>query len=183
MYIGRGDCRTDAERGALLGLPSLGRILDHSNPNVGMACGSVHIFDPSQYTGAENSGVTRAGTLAVYGDGGQGGERTNEADHKMEYGLLGIVAAPDFATTGHVYLQYFPSFNPQSSPPGLGIERRISKMSRPRISRFTIDRQHEAPGPQLGADRLRVRRPDLLLLPRRRRHGLRLRGQPVRHHG
>ena len=46
------------------------------NPNVGIGCGSVHIFDPSQYTGVENSGVTRAGTLAVYGDGGQGGERT-----------------------------------------------------------------------------------------------------------
>ncbi len=118
MYIGRGDCRTDAERGGLLGLPSLGRILDHSNPNVGIGCGSVHIFDPAQYTGAENSGVSRAGTLAVYGDGGQGGERTNEDNHKMEYGLLGIAAAPDFATSGHIYLQYFPTFNPQSSPPG-----------------------------------------------------------------
>ena len=140
MYIGRGDCRTDAERGGLLGLPSLGRILDHSNPNVGIGCGSVHIFDPAQYTGAENSGVTRAGTLAVYGDGGQGGERTNEDNHKMEYGLLGIAAAPDFATSGHIYLQYFPSFNPQSSPPGLPEARRISKMSQPRVSRFTIDR-------------------------------------------
>ena len=140
MYIGRGDCRTDAERGGLLGLPSLGRILDHANPNVGIGCGSVHIFDPAQYTGAENSGVTRAGTLAVYGDGGQGGERTNEDNHKMEYGLLGITADPNFSTNGYVYMQYFPTFNPQSSPPGLGEDRRISKMSRPRISRFTIDR-------------------------------------------
>ncbi len=89
-----------------------------------MACGSVHIFDPAQYTGVENSGVTRAGTLAVYGDGGQGGERTDQTDHKMEYGLLGIVPSPDFATTGHVYLQYFPSFNPQSTPPGLRRDRR-----------------------------------------------------------
>ena len=72
----------------------------------------MHIFDPAQYTGAENSGVTRAGTLAVYGDGGQGGERTNEGDHKMEYGLLGIAAAPNFAETGHVYLQYFPTLQP-----------------------------------------------------------------------
>ena len=141
MYIGRGDCRTDAERGALLSLPPFGRILDHADTNVGIGCGSVHIFDPSQYTGVENSGVTRAGTLAVYGDGGQGGEKTNDADHKMEYGLLGITAAPDFGTTGHIYLQYFPTFNPASSPPGLGVDRRISKMSRPRISRFTIDRQ------------------------------------------
>ena len=120
MYIGRGDCRTDAERGGLIGLPSIGRILDHANPNVGIGCGSVHIFDPAQYTGAENSGVTRAGTLAVYGDGGQGGERTNEDNHKMEYGLLGIVADPNFSQNGHVYMQYFPTFNPQSSRPACG---------------------------------------------------------------
>ena len=58
IYIGRGDCRTDPERGALLGAGAFGRILDHANPNVGIGCGSVHIFDPAQYTGAENSGVT-----------------------------------------------------------------------------------------------------------------------------
>ena len=54
-------------------------------------------------------------------------------------------------------------------------------MSRPRISRFTINLETK----QLDLDSevadLRVRRPDLQLLPRRRRHGLRLRGQPVRH--
>ena len=76
IYIGRGDCRTDQERGALLDLPSLGRILDHANENVGIGCGSVHVFDPEQDDGTVNSGVTRAATLAVYGDGGQGGERT-----------------------------------------------------------------------------------------------------------
>ena len=141
MYIGRGDCRTDAERGALIGLPSFGRMLDHANPNVGIGCGSVHIWDPEEYTGAENSGITRAGTLAVYGDGGQGGERTNEDNHKMEYGLLGITADPDFSENGHIYLQYFPTFNPDTKPAGLPEERRISKMSQPRISRFTIDRQ------------------------------------------
>ena len=139
IYIGRGDCRTDAERGALVGQPSLPRILDHSNPNVGLGCGSVHVWDPDADDGTVNSGVTRAGTLAVYGDGETGGERTNEANHKLEWGLLGIALSPDFLQTGHIYLQYFPSFNPQTSPPGLGIERRISKVSRPRISRFTMD--------------------------------------------
>ena len=139
LYIGRGDCRTDEERGALVGQAALGRILDHSNPNVGIGCGSIHVWDPEEYTGVTNSGVTRAATLAVYADGGQNGERTNQADHKLEYGLLGIVTAPDFTETGHVYVQYFPTFNPATSPPGLGVERRISKMSRPRISRFTMD--------------------------------------------
>ena len=42
------------------------------------------MWDPEAYDGTVNSGVTRAGTLAVYGDGGQGGERTNEANHKLE---------------------------------------------------------------------------------------------------
>ena len=139
IYIGRGDCRTDSERGALVNLPSLGRILDHSNENVGIGCGNVHVFDPAAYNGTLNSGVTRSGVLAVYGDGGQGGERTNQANHKLEYGLLGITTAPDFTQTGHVYIQYFPTFNPNTSPPGLSFERRVSKVSRPRISRFTID--------------------------------------------
>jgi glucose/arabinose dehydrogenase/type 1 glutamine amidotransferase len=141
IYIGRGDCRTDEERGALVDLPALGRILDHSNPNVGLGCGSVHVFDPAAYDGTLNSGVTRAGVLAIYGDGGQGGERTNTPDHKLEWGLLGVTVAPDFVQTGHIYLQYFPSFNPDTSPPGLGLERRISKMERPRISRFTMNLQ------------------------------------------
>ncbi|HEY6891488.1 MAG TPA: ThuA domain-containing protein, partial [Solirubrobacter sp.] len=141
LYIGRGDCRTDAERGALLNVAPFGRILDHANPNVGIGCGSVHIYDPSAANGTENSGITLAGKLAVYGDGGQGGEKTSDDDHKMEYGLIGIAPSPDFASTGHIYLQYFPTFNPNSTPPGLPVERRISKMSRPRISRFTINLQ------------------------------------------
>ena len=139
LYIGRGDCRTDAERGNLLGAAPFGRILDHANANVGIGCGSVHVWDPGAANGNVNSGVTRAGTLAVYGDGGQGGERTDQDNHKMEYGLLGITLAPDFTETGHIYLQYFPTFNPDSTPPGLPLERRVSKMSQPRISRFTLD--------------------------------------------
>jgi chitodextrinase len=70
---------------------------------------------------------------------GRGGERTNTADHKLECGLLGVTVAPDFLQTGPIYVPYFPSFNPNTRPPGLGIDRRISKMERPRISRFTMD--------------------------------------------
>ncbi len=142
LYIGRADCRTDQERGGLYpGGGAFGRILDHSNPRVGVGCGSVHIYDPKAANGTLNSGVTLAGKLAVYGDGGQSGERTNEADHKMEYGLLGVAPDPHFSQNGWVYLQYFPTFDPASTPPGLPVERRISKMSRPRISRFTINLQ------------------------------------------
>ena len=149
LYIGRGDCRTDAERGNLLGAAPFERVLDHADANVGIGCGSVHVWDPGAANGNVNSGVTRAGTLAVYGDGGQGGERTDQDDHKMEYGLLGITVAPDFEETGHIYLQYFPTFNPESTPPGLPLERRVSKMSQPRISRFTIDLRDEAARPRL----------------------------------
>ena len=101
----------------------------------------MHIYDPAASNGTENSGITLAGKLAVYGDGGTSSEQTSGSDHKMEYGLLGIAPSPDFGTTGHIYLQYFPSFNPASTPPGLGADRRASKMSRPRISRFTINLQ------------------------------------------
>jgi|GEM_PF-763677 len=141
FYIGRGDCRTDAERGTLYpeGTP-FARILDHANPRVGVGCGTVHIYDPEQADGSLNRGITLAGKLAVYGDGGTGNERVDQTNHKMEYGLLGVVADPKFSENGWIYLQYFPTFDPSSKPPGLGEDRRISKLSRPRISRFTVDR-------------------------------------------
>ena len=66
--------------------------------------------------------------LPVYGDRGAG----NEINGKIETGLLGVAVAPDFATTGHIYLQYFPTFNPDNPVhPGLadGDQRRITKMA------------------------------------------------------
>ncbi len=138
IYIGRADCRTNAERGKMIGQASSPIILDFANPNVGVGCGTVHVWDPKAANGSVNSGVTQAGVLPVYGDRGSG----NEVNGKIETGLLGVAAAPDFATTGHIYLQYYPTFNP-SNPvhPGLadGAQRRITKMQHPRISRFTID--------------------------------------------
>ena len=138
FYIGRADCRTDAERGKVLGIASSPRILDFANRNVGIGCGNVHIWDPAAANGTVNSGVTLAGVLPVYGDRGAG----NEINGKIEAGLLGITVAPNFAQTGHIYLQYFPTFNPDNPVhPGLadGDQRRITKMNKPRISRFTID--------------------------------------------
>ena len=44
--------------------------------------------------------------------------------------------------TGHIYLQYFPTFNPDNPVhPGLadGDQRRITKMDKARVSRFTVD--------------------------------------------
>jgi PKD repeat protein/type 1 glutamine amidotransferase len=138
IYIGRADCRTDAQRGQMIGTGPTGRILDFANRNVGIGCGDVHIFDPKKYDGTVNSGDTLAGILPVYGDRGGGAE----INGKIEAGLLGVTVAPDFAQTGHIYLMYFPTFNPDNPVhPGLadGDQRRITKMAHPRISRFTID--------------------------------------------
>ncbi len=139
IYIGRGDCRTDAQRGQIAGLPGpTGRILDFANPNVGIGCGNVHIFDPAEHDGTVNSGVDLAGIVPVYGDRGGGPERNG----KIEAGMLGVTVAPDFTETGHIYLQYFPTLNPNNpNHPGLadGNEIRRHKMTRGRVSRFTID--------------------------------------------
>jgi glucose/arabinose dehydrogenase/type 1 glutamine amidotransferase/plastocyanin len=140
IYIGRADCRTNAQRGAMIGVASSPIITNFNNPNVGVGCGTVHIWDPAQHTGAVNSGVTLAGILPVYGDRGSG----NEINGKIESGLLGVTVAPNFMETGHIYLLYFPTFNPNNPVhPGLpdGDQRRITKMGKGRISRFTIDLQ------------------------------------------
>ncbi|RKQ93231.1 sugar phosphate isomerase/epimerase [Solirubrobacter pauli] len=138
FYIGRADCRTDAERGAMIGQASSPRITDFANRNVGVGCGTVHIFDPKAATGSVNSGITKAGVIPVYGDRGSG----DEINGKIETGLLGIAPSPDFATTGHIYLQYYPTFNPDNPVlPGMqdGDARRITKIAQARISRFTVD--------------------------------------------
>ena len=114
------------------------RILDFANRNVGIGCGNVHIWDPAEHDGTVNSGVTLAGILPVYGDRGGG----DEINGKIEAGLLGVTVSPDFAETGHIYLQYFPTFNPDNPVhPGLadGDQRRITKMNKGRVSRFTVD--------------------------------------------
>jgi PKD repeat protein/glucose/arabinose dehydrogenase/type 1 glutamine amidotransferase len=139
VYIGRGDCRTNAQRGEVAGLAGpTDRILNFADPNVGVGCGNVHIFDPAEHDGTVNSGATLAGIIPVYGDRGGGAE----INGKIEAGLLGITLAPDFIETGHIYVQYFPTFNPDNpNLPGLadGDDRRRTKMHTPRISRFTID--------------------------------------------
>ncbi len=139
IYIGRGDCRTNAERGKMIGQASTPIISDFANRNVGVGCGTVHVYDPKADNGTVNSGVTQAAVLPVYGDRGGG----NEVNGKIETGLLGVAASPDFATTGHVYLQYVPTFNPDN-PVHAGMadgdQRRITKMAQARISRFTINR-------------------------------------------
>ena len=109
----------------------------------------------------------------------------NEVNGKIETGLLGVAAAPDFGTTGHVYLQYFPTFNPDNPVhAGLadGDARRITKMAQARISRFTINLQTKKLDLNSEVVIFEYDPQVWILLPSRRRHGLRLRGQPLRHH-
>ena len=122
----------------MIGTGPTPRILDFANRNVGIGCGNVHIWDPEAANGTVNSGVTQAGILPVYGDRGGGAE----INGKIEAGLLGITVSPDFMQTGHIYLQYFPTFNPDNPVhPGLadGDQRRITKMNKGRVTRFTVD--------------------------------------------
>ncbi len=86
LHRPRGDCRTDAERGALIGLPSLGpRSSTTPTRTSASACGTVHILDPSQYTGAENSGVTKAGVPPRLRRRRHRRRAHDEVNHKMEY--------------------------------------------------------------------------------------------------
>ena len=181
LYIGRGDCRTDQERGALVGLPALPRILDHADQNVGLGCGSIHVWDPAKDTGAVNSGVTRAGTLAVYGDGGQGGERTNTDRPQARVGPARHHRGARLHDDGPHLRAVLPELQPlelAAGPAG----RAAHLQAEPPADLALHDRlRHQAADHELGGADLRVRRPDLQLLPRRRRHGLRLAGQPLRH--
>ena len=64
IYIGRGDCRTNAERGEVAGLPGPDTRGSSTSPdpNVGVGCGNVHIFDPAEHDGTVNSGATSRGS-------------------------------------------------------------------------------------------------------------------------
>ena len=183
FYIGRADCRTNAERGAMIGQASSPRITRLRQPQRRRRLRHDPRARPEgQANGTVNSGVTKVGVIPVYGDRGSG----DEVNGKIETGLLGIAPSPDFTTTGHIYLQYFPTFNPDNPVlPGLadGDQRRVTKIGKGRISRFTVDLATKKLKLNSEVDDLRVRLAGLLLLPPRRRHGLRLRGQPVRHDG
>ena len=157
IYIGRGDCRTDAQRGDMIG-PARRRASSTSRTATSASAAATSTSSTRPHNGTVNSGDTLAGILPVYGDRGGG----DEINGKFESGLLGVTASPDFAQTGHIYLQYFPTFNPDNPVhPGLadGDERRITKMGQARISRFTINLADQEARPQLRGRDLRVRRP------------------------
>ena len=183
LYIGRGDCRTDAERGALLGLPSLGRILDHADPNVGIGCGTRPHLRPGavqrhreqrRHARRQARGLRRRRPGRRADRRGRPQDGVRPARHRRRRRTSPRRATSTCSTSRR--------FNPSSRRPACRssaasrrCRARASRASRSTCETKKLDLDSEV------AD-LRVRRPDLLLLPRRRRHGLRLRGQPLRHH-
>ncbi|MFI5492219.1 ThuA domain-containing protein [Actinoplanes sp. NPDC051859] len=107
FYVGKGACPT-------------GPVVDWSDPNVGLGCGTIHAYDPG------SKRVKLLTTLRVMGNRGSGSELV-----KNEEGLLGIVPDPAFATNGWLYVYWMPHES-------IDRENRIGQRT---ISRFTYDRQ------------------------------------------
>ncbi|WP_432838100.1 ThuA domain-containing protein [Dactylosporangium sp. CA-092794] len=106
FYVGKAAC------------PS-GPIVDWSDPNVGLGCGTIHRYDPATRT------TKLLTTLPVMGNRGSGSELV-----KDEEGLLGIVTDPNFAQNGWIYVYWMPHAS-------INRETRIGQRT---ISRFTYDK-------------------------------------------
>ena len=163
--------------------PGLARrsILDFANRNVGVGCGTS-TSGTRRPTTAPSTAASRRPACWPSTATAAGG---NEVNGKIETGLLGVAAAPDFAQTGHIYLQYFPTFNPDNPVhPGLadGDQRRITKMAQAAHLALHDQPADQEARPRLRGRDLRVRRRRSTAAATGRRHGLRLRGQPLRHH-
>ncbi|HEU4424365.1 MAG TPA: ThuA domain-containing protein, partial [Pilimelia sp.] len=109
FYVGKAAC------------PS-GPVVDWSNPDVGLGCGTIHSYDPSTRQ------VKLLTTLRVMGNRGSGGELV-----KNEEGLLGIAPDPNFAQNGWLYVYWMPHES-------IDREKHIGLRT---VSRFTYDRENQ----------------------------------------
>ncbi|GAA5145528.1 hypothetical protein GCM10023340_15010 [Nocardioides marinquilinus] len=105
FYVGKAACPT-------------GPVVSWDDPDVGLGCGTIHRYDP------DSGDVKLLTTLEVMGNRGSGDELV-----KNEEGLLGIVADPDFAENGWLYVYWMPHES-------IDRERRVGERT---ISRFTYD--------------------------------------------
>ena len=133
-------------------------VTDWNNPDIGKGKGEIHVYDP------KTKQVTLAGALTVFGNKGGGDELV-----KVEEGLLGIELDPGFAQNGWVYLHYTPHAQ----------INRETRMAERRVSRFTLDRATNKLDLATREGAAQVAGADPQLLPRGRRDGLGLQGQPV----
>lgn len=84
FYVGKAACPT-------------GPVVDWEDPNVGLGCGTIHVWDP------ETKKAKLLTTLDVMGNRGSGSELV-----KNEEGLLGIVPDPSFSENGWLYVYWMP---------------------------------------------------------------------------
>ena len=87
FYIGKAACAGNA-------VPQPN---DWTNPNIGLGCGTIHLYDPA------TKKVKLLTTLPVMGNRGSGDELV-----KNEEGLVGMTLDPNFATNGYFYVFWMP---------------------------------------------------------------------------
>jgi glucose/arabinose dehydrogenase/type 1 glutamine amidotransferase len=109
FYIGKAACAGNA-------VPQPN---DWTNPNIGLGCGTIHVWDPS------TKKAKLAATLPVMGNRGSGDELV-----KNEEGLVGLVLDPNFADNGWVYAYWMPHAS-------IDRDLRIGKRT---VSRFTFNK-------------------------------------------
>ena len=163
------------------------QITNWASPNVGLGCGTLHVWDPN-VEGDDNQNaakVAKIGELQVLGAKGGGAE--TGATSKIEQGILGIALDPDF-TNGrpYIFISYHPYFggeqgyNTQPEPrPGL---RPLRLHGRASTVALHVRQRDQGPRARFREDHPALHDPGLLLLPPRRLDGLGLQGQPVRRH-
>jgi glucose/arabinose dehydrogenase len=124
--------------------------------NVGLGCGTIHVWDPHAGGNSEDQDpgkITKVADLQVFGAKG-GGSETGRTS-KDEQGLLGIALDPQFDNgRPYIYVQYHPYFSGEMGYPvgttnqwvkgnqtsyGPGFVRTDYRGER-RVSRFTYDK-------------------------------------------
>ncbi len=120
------------------------QVADWDQPNVGLGCGTIHVWDPRvDGPNSQNPAkITMVASLSVFGAKGNGAEYGQTS--VSEAGMVGMVLDPDF-TKGrpYIYIQYYPYFGGEQGKDtnpklGKGFDRR-TYMGEKRISRFTYD--------------------------------------------
>jgi type 1 glutamine amidotransferase len=133
FYAGRAVCAANQTQ-----------VTNWTQPNVGLGCGTIHVWDPSVAGSDDQNGakISEVANMQVFGAKGGGGE--TGITSKDEQGILGIALDPDF-TSGrpYIYVQYHPYFKGEQGKPdgpalGEGFVRK-DYMGERRLSRFTYD--------------------------------------------
>jgi len=120
------------------------QIADWTNPNVGLGCGTIHVYDPRGATDTKQNPalIHKVASLSVFGAKGGGNGFEAGQNSPDEEGLLAIALDPQFDNgRPYIYVQYFPFYGgeqgKQAGPSlGPGFDRTTFQGER-RISRFT----------------------------------------------